>query len=177
MIGVGRSFNLELTPDLSEYGLQLFNKLQKASIIEVLGFYPGLTWAQLAKPQYPTPESIPAYVNVSNQLIMGSHEPPTVPLFIGQGAGGELEGTPGNKPGIGRGDGVMIAGDVRTLAREYCSRGVRVQYNEYENLAHVAATAAWLPEAASWLTGRFAGFPAPQDCASIAPGNSLAPIP
>jgi len=34
-----------------------------------------------------------------------------------------------------------------------------------------------LPEAAAWLTSRFAGLPAPQDCASIPPGNSLAPIP
>ena len=125
LIGIARAFHAEITPYLSEYGLQLYNKLQHASIIGVLGAYPGLTWSELAKPQYPTPESIPVYVQESNQLIMGSHGTPTVPLFIGQGAGGELEGTPGDKPGIGRGDGVMIAGDVRTLAREYCGRGVR----------------------------------------------------
>jgi Secretory lipase len=177
LIGVARAFNTEVTPDLSEYGLQLFNKLQKASIIQVIGSYPGLTWAQLAKPQYPTPESIPAYVSDANQLIMGSRGTPSAPLFIGQGNGGELEGTPGNKPGIGPGDGVMIAGDVRSLAREFCSRGVTVQYNEYEGLGHVGAAVRWLPEAAAWLSSRFIGFPAPQDCGSIAPGNSLAPIP
>ena len=177
LIGVARSFHTEITQYLSEYGAQLYNKLQKASIVEVLGAYPGLTWAQLAKPQYPTPESIPAYVQDANQLIMGSHGTPTVPLFIGQGAGGELEGTPGNKPGIGPGDGVMIAGDVRSLAREYCSRGVTVQYTEYENLSHVLSAVPWLAEATSWLVGRLAGLPAPQDCARIAPGNSLAPIP
>jgi hypothetical protein len=177
LIGVARSFETDVTPFLSEYGLQLFNKLQKASIIEVLGAYPGLTWAQLSKPEFPTPESIPAYVSDANQLIMGSRGTPSVPLFIAQGNGGEAEGTPGNKPGIGPGDGVMIAGDVRTLAREYCSRGVTVQYNEYEGLGHVAAAIRWLPEAASWLTSRFIGFGAPQDCGSIAPGNSLAPIP
>ena len=165
-----------MTPYLSEYGLQLYDKLQQASIIEVLDAYPGLTWSQLAKPQYPTPESIPVYVQDANQLIMGSHATPSVPLFIGQGAGGELEGTPGNKPGIGRGDGVMIAGDVRSLAREYCGRGVPVQYVEYESLSHVLSAAPWLLEATSWLTDRFAGVPAPQDCWSIAPGNSLAPI-
>jgi hypothetical protein len=33
-----------------------------------------------------------------------------------------------------------------------------------------------LAEAASWLAGRFAGLAAPQDCAEIAPGNSLKPI-
>jgi Secretory lipase len=178
LIGVARAFNTEVKPYLSEYGLELYNKLQKASIVNVLDAYPGLTWAQLAKPEYPTPESIEAYVNDANQLIMGSHHhTPTAPLFIGQGNGGEAEGTPGNKPGIGPGDGVMIAGDVRALAREYCSRGVTVQYNEYEGLSHVAAAIEWLPEAAAWLTSRFIGFGAPQDCSSIAPGNSLEPIP
>jgi Secretory lipase len=176
LIGIARASNIDLTPYLSEYGSQLYSKLQHASIAEVLGAYPGLTWSQLAKPQYPTPESVPVFVRLANQLIMGNGGTPTVPLFIGQGAGGELEGTPGDKPGIGQGDGVMIAGDVRTLAREYCGRGVPVQYVQYENLSHVPGALAWLPEAAAWLAGRFAGFPAPQDCAQIAPGNSLAPI-
>ncbi len=176
LIGIARAFHTEVAPYLSEYGLQLYNKLQRASIIDVLGAYPGLAWSELAKPQYPTPESIPAYVQESNQLIMGSHGTPTVPLFIGQGAGGELEGTPGDKPGIGKGDGVMIAGDVRTLAREYCGRGVPVQYVEYEHLSHILSAIRWLPEAVSWLAGRFAGESPPQDCGQIPPGNSLAPI-
>ncbi len=176
LIGVTRAFQIDLTPYLSEYGLELFKKLQKASIAQVLGAYPGLTWAQLAKPQYATPESVALYVEVVNQLIMGSRGTPATPLFIGQGNGGELEGTPGNKAGIGPGDGVMIAGDVRSLAREYCGRGVPVQYVEYQGLSHVPSAIAWLPEAAAWLTARFAGLPAPQDCAHIAPGNSLAPI-
>jgi Secretory lipase len=177
LIGIGRAYQINFTPYLSEYGLALYNKLQHASITEVLGQYSGLTWSQLAKPQYPTPESIPIYVQVANQLIMGSRGTPTEPLFIGQGAGGELEGTPGDKPGIGPGDGVMIAGDVRSLAREYCSRGVTLQYEQYEDLSHVPSALAWLPEAYSWLTERFLGMSAPQNCAQIAPGNPLEPIP
>ncbi len=176
LIGISRAFEVDLTPYLSEYGLELYDKLQRASITQVLGSYPGLTWAQLARPQYPTPESVPVFVKLANQLVMGSHGAPTAPLFIGQGAGGELEGTPGNKPGIGPGDGVMIAGDVRSLAREYCSRGVPVQYVQYEDLSHVTSALAWLPEANTWLAGRFAGQAPPQDCARIAPGNSLALI-
>ncbi len=177
LIGIARAYEIDLTQYESEYGLELNSKLQHASIAEALGQYPGLTWAQIAKPQYPTPESIPVYVEVANKLIMGSRGTPTAPLFIGQGAGGELEGTPGDKPGIGPGDGVMIAGDVRSLAREYCSRGVTVDYKQYEGLSHVPSAVAWLPEAYSWLAGRFVGLPAPQDCAQIAPGNSLEPIP
>jgi hypothetical protein len=162
---------------MSPYGLELNTKLQHASITEVLARYPGLTWAQLAKPQYPTPESVPVYVKVANQLIMGTRGAPTAPLFIGQGAGGELEGTSGAKPGIGPGDGVMIAGDVRSLAREFCSRGVTLEYKEYEHLSHVLSAGQWLPEAYVWLTERLLGVAAPENCATIAAGNSLEPIP
>src|SRR5271165_1201623 len=89
LIGISRAFEVDLTPYLSEYGLELYDKLQRASIVQVLGSYPGLTWAQLARPQYPSPESVPVFVQLANQLVMGSHGTPTAPLFIGQGAGGE----------------------------------------------------------------------------------------
>ena len=55
VIGISRAFHVDLTPYLNEYGLQLYNKLQRASIETVLGEYPGLTWAQMAKPEYQTP--------------------------------------------------------------------------------------------------------------------------
>jgi hypothetical protein len=177
VIGISRAFHIDLTPYLSEYGRQLYDKLQKASISEVLGRYPGLTWAQLAKPAYREPESIPIYVRVVNRLIMGRRGTPAVPLLIAQGAGGELEGTSGEQPGIGPGDGVMIAGDVRTLARQYCHRGVSVQYRQYQQLAHVETAVPWLASAMPWLEARFAGMPAPQNCAQIPPGNPLKPIP
>jgi hypothetical protein len=177
IVGISRAFQIDLTPYLSDYGRQLSDKLQKATIAQVLGAYPGLTWSQLAKPAYPTPESVPIYVKVANKLIMSTGGTPATPLFIGQGANGELEGTPGTKPGIGRGDGVMIAGDVRTLARTYCARGVKVQYQQYDALSHVTSTVPWLPAATAWLTARLAGLPAPQNCAAIPPGNPLTPIP
>lgn len=177
LIGVSRAFHIDLTPYLSEYGLKLYGELQKASIAEVLGRYPGLTWAQLAKPEYATPESVPVYVETVNKLIMGTGGTPTVPLLIAQGAGGELEGTSGSKAGIGRGDGVMIAGDVRTLAREYCERHVAVQYNEYELFAHIETATPWVATTVPWLTERFEGKPAPQDCSQIPAGNPLTPIP
>jgi hypothetical protein len=176
VIGVARAYHVSLTPYLSAYGKRLYTKLRRASILQVVGAYPGLTWRQLAAPRYRTPESVPAYVTIVNQLIMGSRGTPTVPLFIGQGANGELEGTPGNKPGIGAGDGVMIAGDVRSLAREYCARHVPVEYQQYGSLDHLTSALPWLAGAAAWLAARFAGWPPPQDCARIAPGNSLAPI-
>jgi hypothetical protein len=113
---------LDLTPYLSAYGQQVFDNLQNASIVQGLfGGYSGLTFAQLTKPQYQVPESIPVYDRLANQLIMGTGGTPTAPLLIDQGANGTLDGTPNAQPGIGPGDGVMIAGDVRSLAREYCA--------------------------------------------------------
>jgi hypothetical protein len=175
IIGVSRAFHIDLSPYLSAYGKTIYAKLEKASIVNVLAQYPGLTWAQLAKPEYPTPESIPVYVKTVNQLIMGTRGTPTIPLQISQGALGELEGTAGNKPGIGEGDGVMIAGDVRTLARQYCNKGTKVQYSQYL-LGHIGTAVPWIAEAMTWMNNRFLGFPAPSNCSSIEPGNSLAPI-
>ncbi|HET6509851.1 MAG TPA: lipase family protein [Baekduia sp.] len=178
IVGVARAFNINLTPYLSAKGTEVYNAMQKTSITNVLGQYPGLTWAQMAKPQYATPESVPEYVHAANQLIMGTAPgSPNHPLFIGQGANGILEGTPGDKPGIGAGDGVMIAGDVRTLARQYCAAGVKVQYDQYDLTSHVTSAIPWLGEAVPWLTARFAGLPAPKNCSSIAAGNALTPIP
>ena len=122
--GAARAFNIDMTPYLSAYGLQLYNKLKNATFLQVLGQYPGLTFAQMTKPQYSTPESIPVFKQLVNKLIMGTYGTPTVPLLIDQGAYGELEGTTAS-PTYGEGDGVMVAGDVRTLASEYCTRGSR----------------------------------------------------
>lgn len=176
LIGLARSFHFDLTPYLNAYGLQVYNKLQDASIISALGAYPGLTYTELVKPRYANPDTIPAYVTDANQLIMGTGGTPTEPLLIDQGANGVLDGTAANTPAIGPGDGVMITGDVRTVAGEYCARGVTVQYNEYDLLDHLGTAAAWIVDAAGWLTARFAGLPAPQDCAQIPAGNPLAPI-
>jgi Secretory lipase len=174
--GLSRAFHLDLTPYLSQYGKELLTEDENSSITNRKEVS-GLTWAQLAKPEYASPESIKAYVKTANQLVMGYEGAPTVPLLIGQGNGGEeLEGTPGDKPGIGPGDGVMIAGDVRSLAREYCGDGVPVHYTEYQHLGHVEGAAPWLAETAPWLAERFAGLSAPQDCSEIAPGNAIAPI-
>ena len=78
-------------------------------------------------------------------------------MFIGQGANGILEGTPGNKPGIGRGDGVMVAGDVRTLARDFCASGTAVDYTQYDTLSHISTFPVWAPAALAWLNSRKPG--------------------
>lgn len=176
IVGVARAYDLDLSPYLSAYGATVFAKLQNASIADVLGQYPGLTYPQLVKPQYADPDSIPEFVKAVNKLNLGSVATPTVPLSISQGEGGWAEGTPGDKPGIGKGDGVMIAGDVRSLARQYCSTGNgSVQWTPYPLTSHIPTAALWAPTAIAWLDARFAGLKAPSSCGSIPAGNPLTP--
>lgn len=175
VVGVGRAFDIDFSPYVNEYGARLVEQFEKKSIIEVLGQYPGLTWKQMVKPEYANPNSIPEFVEAVNAINRGSAPSPDMPVMIGQAANGLLEGTAGNKPGIGRGDGVMIAGDVRTLARQFCADGTDVQYTQYDLLSHFTAVPVWMPGALVWLNDRFAGKPAPNNCSRIAPGNPLTP--
>lgn len=177
IVGIARSYGIDLSPYLNAQGMQAFTNLQDAAIDAAQSMYTGIKWTDLAKPEYATPESIPAYVNVANKLIMSTGGTPTIPLMIGQGADGTSEGTPNDKPGIGAGDGVMIAGDVRALAREYCRRGVNVNYSQYEGLAHSSSIALWAPSAIAWVIARMNYVPSLPNCGSIAGGGSLAPIP
>jgi hypothetical protein len=178
LIGIARSYGIDLAPYASATGAQLLAKLDKASIVNVLAQYGGLKWADLVKPQYINPNSIPEFVTNANKVIMGTGGTPKIPLQITQGNAGEMEGTPGNKPGIGKGDGVMIAGDVRTLARGYCSKGVKVDYSEV-GLSHVGAMIPWVASAVKWTFDRFGllgPYTIPSNCSSIKPGNPLTPL-
>jgi hypothetical protein len=176
LIGVSRSFGIDLTPYMSSYGLKVYNASQNASIVNMLGEYPGLTWQQLAKPQYANPDSVPAFVNAVNKINLGSAPTPTIPGYIAQGDGGVEEGTLSDPAGIGTGDGVMVAGDVRALANQYCATGdSSIEYSQFDLLSHVGTAVAWAPLATAWLSDRFAGKAAPSSCGSIPAGNSLAP--
>ncbi|WP_374213467.1 lipase family protein [Streptomyces sp. G1] len=176
VLGAARSYDIDFAPYLNSYGAQVFKELERGSIINALGQYPGLTWKKMVKPQYANPNSVPAFVEAVNKLNLGSAPTPSAPGFIVQGDGGVLEGTFSNLPGIGRGDGVMVAGDVRALARQYCDKGnTSLKYTQYDLLSHVGAAVPWAPSALGWLNDRFAGKAAPSDCGRIPAGNSLAP--
>ncbi|MGO8962774.1 lipase family protein [Mycobacterium sp.] len=179
LVGIARAFEIEteLAKYLSPNGARIFHEMQTASIVNVLGQYPGLKWQDLVSREYPTPARLPLFVQCANKLIMGTGGTPTIPLFIGQGAKGELEGTPGDKKDIGAGDGVMIAGDVRTLARDYCAKGTKVYYEQYDALSHIWSVPIWLLNSIAWIRHRFAGLPAPENCSSIPEGNPLTPMP
>ncbi len=175
LVGITRAYHIDITPYLSAYGRQVAKALQAVSINDAENDYAGITWSQIAKPKYPEPESIPVFVNVANKLILGHDALPTVPLQIFQGDQGELDGTPNEQPGIGPGDGVMIAGDVRSYALQACAAGDPVDYTETP-LTHETTEPVWSAAALSWLATRFAGVTAPSDCTTIAPGNPLNPV-
>ncbi|QKW10117.1 triacylglycerol lipase [Streptomyces sp. NA04227] len=176
VIGVSRSYGIDIRKYLSSYGQQVYDKLEHGSIANAVAQYPGLTWKKMAKPEYADPNSVPEFVQAVNKINLGSAATPTVPGYIAQGDGGVFEGTFSNLPGIGTGDGITISGDVRALARQYCSTGNKlIKYQQYDLLSHLPAAAAWAPGALSWLRDRFEGRRAPSDCGRIPAGNSLEP--
>ncbi|MEV0090781.1 lipase family protein [Streptomyces sp. NPDC050738] len=176
IIGAARAYDIDFTPYLNSYGVEVFKKLQYGSIVNALGQYPGLTWKKMVKPQYASPNSVPPFIEAVNKLNLGSAATPSIPGYIAQGGGGVFEGTLSNLPGVGRGDGVMVAGDVRALARQYCDKGnTSIKYQQYDLLSHVGTAVPWAPVALDWLNDRFAGKKAPSDCGRIPAGNSLAP--
>lgn len=171
VVGIARSYHIDFTPYLSDFGKRVVAQLQDASILNVLFQYPGLTWQQMMKPEFADPNSVPEYVDIVNKLNMNTAALPTTPLFVAQGANGILEATLPGGPGIGPGDAIMVTGDVRAMVNRYCDAGVPVEYDQHDLLDHGLALTAWLAHSPQWLADRFAGLPAPTNCGHIAPGN------
>ncbi|MGW0637352.1 lipase family protein [Nocardia salmonicida] len=174
IIGVARSYDIDFSTYLSPYGAQVVAALRSASIANVLFQYPGLSWQQMVKPEYLDPNTVAPLVEVVGKVNLANAPTPTIPLYIAQGANGGLEGTDGHKPSVGAGDGVMVAGDVRSLARQYCADGNPfVEYRQYDELSHIPTLAAWSVGAVSWIDARFAGESAGSSCGTIPEGNPL----
>jgi Secretory lipase len=165
LVSLGRAFGIDISQYLSAYGQQVTAQVAGECIGSFADAYPGLTVQQLLLPQYQNPFQIPALVTILNKLIMGTGGTPAEPVLLGVG---NADGT---------GDGIMIAGDVQELAYEYCQRGVPVTFQEYPGLEHTEAAVPFEASALAFLEARFAGLPASNGCASISPGNSLAPLP
>jgi Secretory lipase len=165
LVGVGRGFGINIKQYLSPDGAQITNTVSSQCINNFLGNYPGLTIQKLLKPQYQNFLGIPVFASTINHLIMSRTGTPKGPLFIGVG----------NQDGTG--DGVMVANDDEALAHTYCQRGVSVQFNVYSGQDHDNAAVPFEVGALSFLSARLSGAPVTDGCASIAAGNSLAPVP
>lgn len=169
---LARTYRVDIDDYLTDYGRAVLTDVAELSIVEAFGRYPGLHWSEIARPEYPTPHDVPAISAILEELNMGNWDSPSVPMFIFQGAGGFIEGTPAD-PVYGPGDGIMVTNDVRSLARQYCEAGTSIEYREYPYLSHLIAAVPWLVEGYLWLEGRFNGHAATDNCATIPPGNEL----
>jgi hypothetical protein len=163
LVALGRAFNVDMQQYLSPYGLKVTGQVKDECINNFLGSYPGLTYQSLAKPQYQNIYTVKPVVQIGNHLIMSRTGTPRGPLFMGVG---NMDGT---------GDGVMVAKDDQALAYTYCQRGVSVQFNVYSGDDHTQAAVPFETGAFSFISQRLSGQPVSSGCASIGPGNSLAP--
>lgn len=172
IVGIAKAFEIDFSKYLSPYGQQVLDLIKNDCIGEHP--LPNLRFAQLVKPQYANPEAIPELVTTANELIMGTGGEPSIPMMIRQGTDGTTDEGTQPSPVYGPGDGVMLAGDVRSLARKYCGYGLAIDYAE-KPLGHGRQGLSFLVESIPWLQGLWLGTPPPNNCSSIAAGNSLEP--
>lgn len=164
LLGLARAYGVKLRHYLSAYGARLAAQEAQGCMASQWGQDGEVTMKRVVKRRYGSVLRIRPLVRMLNQQTMGrvpGH--PSAPLYMAVGNAD------------GRGDGVMSAADVRTLAREYCAQGVHVRYDEYPGAQHVEAGAIFDPQTGPFLQAEFAGTPFPSNCASIKPGDSLAP--
>ncbi len=166
------AYEVDVEKYFTPYGQAVLADLADLSILEAAARYPSLHWSDIAKPEFPTPESAPEVKAVIDEINLGNQDAPQVPMFVGQGNGGTWEGTSPHDD-LGSGDGIMVTGDVRAVVNQYCEEGTPVEYREYDNLSHSMSIAPWLAEAYPWLEGRFNGAPVTENCDSVPSGNEL----
>jgi len=164
LTGASRGFHIDFTPYLNPFGIQIMSKVRSVGVCNAdQNALPVIRTRDLLKPEYADYHKIRPLVDISNKLIMGTSGTPRFPIMIGIG----------NSDGTG--DGVMIAKDEQALAHSYCGRGVPVDFHEFPGADHFVAGGLTLAAGLPYLAQRFAGAPAPDNCATVPQGNSLAP--
>ncbi|WP_132370129.1 lipase family protein [Nocardia alba] len=165
IVAYQRAYDLDTAAFLSDQGQQIVDTVSTQCINAFASKYPGLTDESMVRAPYTSLLEVPSIVSAIDDNIMGNFGTPRVPVLLAVG----------NADGIG--DGVMIAGDVEGLAHEYCSRGVEVTFVEFGGSTHSAAFLPFQAQAAQFFTSRFAGAAPGNTCATVGPGDDLAPTP
>ena len=165
VVGYERAYHLPVNDFLSARGMQTTSEIQTRCIADFLGQFPGLTDADMVRAPFQSLKDVPSVAAALNDNIMGAAGTPRVPMLLGIGQSDQT------------GDGVMITADVRSLAAEYCSRGVRVDYIRYAGLSHGTAYPVFETDASRFLADRFAGRPTRVDCQAAGTTTDLGPIP
>lgn len=165
IVAYQRTYDLDTTAFLSEYGQQVVTTVGSQCINAFASKYPGLTDGQMVRAPYTSLLDVPSVVESINDNIMGTAGTPRVPMLL---AVGDVDGT---------GDGVMVTGDVEGLAHRYCESGVAVTYAQYDRMSHSEAFLPFQARAAQFFADRFAGAAPTSNCAAVGPGNDLGPTP
>lgn len=172
MVGLARAYGVDLDPYLTDTGRQVFADMDRVAIGDASDSYDHLRWEEIILPEYPYPDSIPEVRHLLDDTNMGLRDTPLYPQLLVQAGGGEAENTPPH-PVLGDGDGVMLLGDTRSLARKYCDDGTDVDYREIPAGGHALAGAAWAAQMVPWINVRFAGDEPTSTCGQIPEGNPL----
>ena len=156
LLGLSRAYGIDLTKYLSGYGRQVVQQEANTCIASDFGKYPNLTIASIMQPGFRNLAAAAPFASMLRDQTMGTARThPREPLLM---AVGNVDGT---------GDGAMVAGDVKALARHYCREGVAVDYQEYQGASHITAGAYFDPQTGVFLQDRFAGAPFPNNCSSL----------
>ena len=158
LLGLSRAYGVDLTKYLSPYGRTVVQREGTVCIASVFGKYPGLTIRSIMLPAYQDLTQVAPFSIMLRDQTMGTAKThPREPLLMGVG---NVDG---------KGDGAMVASDVKALARHYCREGVPVDYQEYRGASHVEAGAYFDPQTGPCLQDRFAGAPFASNCSSLGP--------
>jgi len=156
LLGLSRAYGIDLNRYLSAYGRQVVADVGSGCIASKFGTYPGLTVADIMQPEYADVAHVAPFARILREQTMGTARThPQAPLLMAVGNSD------------GKGDGAMVAADVKALARHYCSEGVPVTYQEYQGADHISAAAAFEPQTGPFLQARLAGLPFPSNCESL----------
>ncbi|HEX5267269.1 MAG TPA: lipase family protein [Acidimicrobiales bacterium] len=156
LLGLSRAYGVDLKRYMSPFGLEVVQQEANTCIASDFGKYPGLTISSIMLPAYRNLAQVAPFASVLRDQTMGTAKThPGEPLLMGVG---NVDG---------KGDGAMVAADVKALARHYCAEGVPVDYQEYSGASHTEAGAYFDPETGPFLQGRFAGAPTVSNCSSL----------
>ncbi len=140
---------LDIPGMLNAEGKKVFEQVKTECTIEAIAGHAFTQSAKLTKDGRP----MTAYLNeepyksrVGQQLI-GARKPGAPTLVVHSAL-----------------DDIVPYEQDRTMARSWCSKGAKVQFSTSLVPTHVGGFVRAYPEAWAWLEGRFAGWPAPNNC-------------
>ena len=157
LLGLSRAYGVDLMRYLTPLGQQVVQAESDTCMASDFGKY-QVTIHDIMQPQYRDLARVKPFSTMLGDQTMGTAKThPRGPLFMAMGNAD------------GKGDGAMSAVDAKALARHYCSEGVPVDYQEYPDLPHQEAAAAFEPQTGPFFQARFAGVPFVDNCATLGP--------